>query len=283
MPEQANVLIAGCGDLGAAVATLFRDAGCAVTTIRRGGAAFPEGVRGLRLDLSDPACADSIPGGDLIVHCLSPAGGTEDAYRAAYVSGLENLLSRGRGMAAQAVILVSSTGVYHQDDGSWVDEGSPTAPAHFRGRILCEAEALLAANCSASSAIRFGGIYGPGRGSFLDRVRAGLEASVDHVQYTNRIHREDCIGALGFLGRKALGGTALKPVYVATDACPAPRHEVINWLRERLGMPPGQEPPAGAPQRGKRCSNAGLLASGYRFRYPDYRAGYAAMIDAQAG
>lgn len=283
MAETPGVVIAGCGDLGAALALAFRDAGLAVTAIRRSDAPFPDRVRGLRLDLAEPACVDSVPGGDLFVHCLSPVGGSEEAYRSAYVSGLENLLSRGRGAAAAGVILVSSTGVYPQDDGSVVDEDSATGSGHYRGRILREAEDLLAASAPASTAVRFGGIYGPGRGRFLERVRGGLEAPTDAIHYTNRIHREDCIGVLEFLGHRLLDGEAVAERYVATDACPAPRHEVINWLRGKLGMAPGPVPPPDAPARGKRCSNARLLETGYRFRFPDYRAGYGDMLGARAG
>ena len=106
------------------------------------------------------------------------------------------------------------------------------------------------------------------------------------------IHRDDCAGVL----RHLLGLEAPEPCYVAVDDEPAERREVLAWLARRLGVPapaPAAGPRAedsgaaeagrGGGGLGKRCRNARLVASGYRFRFPSFREGYAALLDAGGG
>ncbi len=125
--------------------------------------------------------------------------------------------------------------------------------------------------------LRLGGIYGPGRTSLLERARSGVPGG---PAFTNRIHRDDAAAALLHL---ALLPTA-EPCYVGVDCEPATEAEVLAWLARRLGVTPA-EAPGVAPSssrraRGsKRCRNARLLASGFRFRYPTWREGYEALLD----
>ena len=96
-------------------------------------------------------------------------------YRAAYVDGLHNLLAEleGRPTPPRRVFFTSSTGVYGQDDGSWVNEGSPTEPGRFSGRRMVEAEGVLAASSIPHTSVRLGGIYAEGvdyPGSMLSQV-----------------------------------------------------------------------------------------------------------------
>lgn len=280
MDSGARILIAGCGDLGSGVAKRMLQAGHQVSVIRRSSAGFPAGTKGFQLDLCEPVAPGAVPDADLILICLSASGAGEAAYRAAYVTAPANLLADGRGMHAIQVLFVSSTGVYHQDDGSAVDEATPVAPTHYRGTTLLEGESTVRELSSRSTVVRFSGIYGPGRGRFLRKVRDGFTPTIDERLYTNRIHRDDCIGVLEFLIRRSLAGDALSPTYVATDTRSAAQSEVVAWMREQMGMPalPGPAPSVPIRLRGKQCSSRLLQEQGYRFRYPEYRDGYADLI-----
>jgi nucleoside-diphosphate-sugar epimerase len=208
---------------------------------------------------------------------------SDAAYQRAYVTGVARLVERLARMPAppRRLLYVSSTSVYAQQDGEWVDETSPAEPAGFTGRRLLEGEACALAAPFPASVLRLGGIYGPGRSSLVERVRSGaLRLPRGAPRWTNRIHRDDAAGALAHLAE--LDDTA--PCHLGVDSEPAPEAEVLAWLAARLGVTlvTDEEPSAGeAPRRAagnKRCSNARLLATGFRFRYPTYREGYAALL-----
>jgi hypothetical protein len=114
----------------------------------------------------------------------------------------------------------------------------------------------------------------------VERVRTGRALyRTDAPHYTNRIHRDDCAGAL----RHLLGVAAPEPLYVAVDSEPAQDVEVMRWLAGTLGAPPPRPARAGelpAARSNKRCRNDRLLSSGYRLRYPTFREGYTALLAA---
>ena len=131
-----------------------------------------------------------------------------------------------------------------------------------------------------ATVIRFGGIYGPGRTRLIDSLREGIATCVEQPPvYTNRIHRDDGAAALQHL----MELYDPQPLYIGVDDHPAPHCEVLRWLAERLGVPgPTVVNAATAPdtllRANKRCRNARLRASGFRFRYPSYKEGYAALL-----
>lgn len=276
-----NVLIAGCGYVGSALAELLVRGGHRVWGLRRDPRELPDGVIPVAADLGSPASLDRAIGSaiDHLVYAASPGERTPAAYERAYVRGLENVLAvlERRGGLERAV-LTSSTAVYAQDDGGWIDEGSPTEPASFSGRTLLEAESLLRGRSFDGVALRLAGIYGPGRTWLVRRVDRG-EARVDPrvVRYGNRIHRDDCAGALAHL--LAIGEPA--PVYIGADDAPAPLAEVYAYVAELLGVAPPPEGPSDEGRGGnKRCKNARLRASGYALRVPSYREGYPPIVRA---
>jgi nucleoside-diphosphate-sugar epimerase len=279
----ADILIAGCGDVGGLLAQRLRDAGHRVAGLRRRAGLLPAGIEPLAADLGEPATLAALRERHFDIVVVTSAAGRfdEDHYRRVYVEGLANLLDALRG--TPHVLLASSTAVYHQCHGEWVDEDSPTEPHGFSGRILLQAEALLR-ECAAHRAtvLRFGGIYGPGRERLLREVAAGIGCAREPVRYTNRIHREDCAGILQFLVGRLLRGETLAPLYLGVDSEPAPMWEVRHWIAAELGV--ALDDAAGGAQGGrapgsKRCSNRRLLEAGYALRYPDFRAGYAPLIE----
>lgn len=275
--NQQRILIAGCGDVGSALGLELIAAGHDVRGLRRTINQLPAGIHGIAADLTDP---DSLHGRldacDILVYCAAASHHDESGYRAAYVEGLRNVLA-ALPAPPQRLLFTSSSGVYHQDDGGWVDEDSPTHPQRFSGRIMLEAEHLALGCGIPATVVRFSGIYGPGRNHLIEQVRAGLGAPAAPVHYSNRIHRDDCAGVLAHLIDRHLAGKFLAPVYLASDDAPAPLHEVTDWLAAELGVTLTERRPT---RRGgsKRCSNARLKATGYAFRYPDFRSGYRAIL-----
>lgn len=174
----------------------------------------------------------------------------------------------------QRLLFTSSTAVYGQQAGEWVDESSPTEPADFAGQRLLEGEALVRSAPFPGTVLRLGGIYGPGRSSLIERARGGVSSASG---YTNRIHRDDAAAALAHLAALP----QVEGTLIGVDSEPALACEVLSWLAQRLELPaprPGVVPSARAARGSKRCRNARLLATGFRFRYPTYREGYAALL-----
>ena len=272
-----RVLIAGCGDVGTAIGRRLAAAGVEVFGLRRHVDALPNGIVPVAADLTDPGSLRGLPDGlDAVVVAVAADERTEAGYRSTYVDGLSHLLGalagRGAGGGLPArLLLVSSTAVYGQSDGAWVDEDTPTAPTRFTGRVMLDAEALVAQAGTRGIVLRCAGIYGPGRTRLLRQVRDGEASCHEVTAYTNRIHRDDAAGAAAHL----LTLDDPEPVYLAADDDPAPRCEVLRWLADRLGAPdPPVEPGASSRGANKRCRNDRLRASGYTLAYPTFREGY---------
>lgn len=278
MPRQ-QVLIAGCGYVGTALAHRLAAEGTRVTVLRRSRADAAEGILALQADLVGGTGLGAIPDDiDTIFYTVGADGFSEAAYRNAYVVGLQNLL-HAVGGAPRRLIYTSSTGVYAQDAGEIVDESSETVPTKFSGRILLEGEAVALASHIPSVVVRFGGIYGPGRTRLLDSVRAGSAYALsDRVQYLNLIHRDDCAGVL----RHVMMLERPETIYNAVDDVPMERGALITALAGILGVsvpPPRLAGETADPQRGgnRRVSNARLRNSGYVFAFPGSVAGYTSL------
>lgn len=275
---MSKVLIAGCGDVGIALGLMLVKDGHEVYALRRNVEALPTSLVAIAADLTDPVTLGSLPEADYVVYAAAADGRDEAAYENAYVSGVRNVLQslKESNRCLRRFVFISSTGVYGQDAGEWVDESSPTAPARFTGRLLLEGERLCLQGIHPATAVRFGGIYGPGRDRLLRQVRGGATCVEQPPRYTNRIHRDDCAGVL----RHLLRLEEVAPIYIGVDCDPAAQCTVMDWLARRMSAPaPRREPARGATGQGKRCRNDLLLESGYRFAYPTFREGYAQMID----
>lgn len=288
LPRMAQVVIAGCGYVGNALATMLLSEGHEVFGIRRDVAGLAPGVKPIEGDVSDPASLGPAPTRvEYAVYAVGAKAGTERAYRKAYLDGLAGfqqwLLDEGQ--RPKRIVMTSSTSVYGQRRGELLDEESPTHPTQFRGETLLASERLLATSGIRSVIVRLGGIYGPGRTRLIERARAGELVLRGTEHYTNRIHRDDAAG----LVRHLLFHPDPAPLYLGVDEHPAEEGELYKWLAKEVGAEPPSLPEEGAerpdPRRSagsKRCSNARALASGYRFRYPTYREGYGELIRASA-
>lgn len=286
--SENSLLVIGCGDLGSGVAAHCVDRGWRVWGLRRQVQALPAGVAALAADVTAPASLAVLDGiaPSHVLLALSPSGFSDDHYRAVYVDGLRHCLARLDRSNLRRLLWVSSTGVYHQDHGALVDENSPAQPAGFSGRRLLEAENLLRAAALPHTSVRFGGIYGPGRGRLLRQLRDGYRTRATPVRYSNRIHRDDAVGILQFLlEQDVLAAHGARPplqdLYVGVDTEPAPIAAVEAWFAAYLGLDYAglREQDSDARGGDRRCSSARLQALGYRFLYPSYREGLPTLLD----
>ena len=282
MPK-ASVLIVGCGDVGSRLATQLLANDWQVYGLRRSIDRLPAGVIGVAGDLFNEACPTHWPTGpiDYLVYCTAATDHDEAGYQAAYVEGLKHTLSwlKQHGQQPKRLLFVSSSGVYVQQDGEWVDEASPAQAVRYSGRIMLEAEQVALRSGIPASVVRLTGIYGPGREWMLGQVRKGYRVAVDPPLYGNRIHADDAGGLLAFLLEADRHGKTLDDCYIGVDNDPAPLAEVVGWLRERLGVTEWDAEASVRRAGSKRCSNARAKALGWEPRYPSYREGYAAILE----
>ena len=263
-----RVLIAGCGYVGTATADLFRSNGWEV-----------EGWTRAKVDISNRAAVEEAAAAfDLVIHCASSGGGGPEAYRRVYLEGARNLLDKLR---PRKFIFTSSTSVYAQTNGEWVDEESAAEPAHETGRILREAEEFVRQN--GGTVARLAGIYGPGRSALLRKFLSG-EARIDGEgeRFLNQAHRDDIAAAILLLAR-----LPNESIVNVVDDEPLSQRAAYAWLAAKLGrpLPPSAETPA-ARKRGasnKRVRNAKLRALGWTPRFSTFASGMENSVLPAAG
>lgn len=283
-----RVLIVGCGYVGMPLGgELFRR-GHEVFGLRRNATdnLAKSGITPQQADITKPETLASLPHSfDWVVNCAASGGGTADDYRQLYLEGNRNLIAWLAPSPPKKFIYTSSTSVYAQNDSSIVTEQSPVQPESDTARILAQAEELLlsaARNGFPAVILRVAGIYGPGRGHAFKQFLSG-DARIDGAgsRHLNMIHRDDLIEIIISALERAKPGE----IYNAADNEPVTQLNFFEWFAAELRRP---LPPAVAAneeawrKRGvtnKRVSNAKLLRDlGYKFKYPDFRAGYAAEI-----
>jgi nucleoside-diphosphate-sugar epimerase len=279
----ARVLIAGYGYVGAALGRALVEESHGVWGLCRRHISLPEGILPIVADLGLPASLTDLPPDlDYVFYMASPGGSDEALYRAAYVQGLSNLLDAldRQGHRPGRIFFVSSTSVYAQRRGEWVDEASPAEPVHYSGRRPLEAEQILFEGPFAGTVVRFAGIYGPRRTRLIESVRTGRAVwRKSPPQWTNRIHRDDCAGVLKHLMQLERP----EKIYLGVDREPTEQGDVLRWLAGVLGAPlpravRARDRALPTTRSNKRCRNDRLLASGYTFLYPTYREGYGAVL-----
>lgn len=277
-----RILIAGCGQLGTAIGSALVSQGHQVAGLRRSSVPTDDsGICYLPADLTRPETLQNLPVDfDLVLIIVTPSERSEAGYHAIYLEGVGHLLTHFTAFnVTPPVIYVSSTRVYGQQHGEWVDENSVTEPADAYGRILLEAEQQVLAfgskNKTSNTIVRFSGIYDRDAQFMQKQAAQGKPVQYSPPSFTNRVHRDDCIGSLLFLAQKALTGECLASHYLVSDNDPAPKWNVIAWLAEQAGLAePAKDSGDTTVGQGKRCDNRRIREAGYVFKYPGYRDGY---------
>ncbi|MFB6205032.1 MAG: SDR family oxidoreductase [Haloglomus sp.] len=288
-----RVCILGCGYVGLELARQLQPAHDVVGVRRSAdGVAAVEatGATAVRADVTDADALATVPDADALVFAASSGGRGAEAARQVYVEGLQTAIEAfgARNDPPEQLVYTSSTGVYGDHDGDWVDETTPIEPTTEKTRVLAEAERVArevaAEHGMAGRVARLAGLYGPDR----YRLERYLEGPVT-AGYLNMVHRDDAAGAVRFL----LEETAERVLLVVDDE-PVDKHAFADWLADECGVerPSKQskaerldDPDLSRTARrriltSKRCSNDRLRDSGYEFRFPTYREGYRAAVEA---
>ena len=295
-PGRSRLFCFGLGYTALALADTLLDAGWRVAgTCRDAGAVAAAAARGIDAHILDRDCPLAAPGRALAetTHLLStvPPDESGDTVLDAHGADIAAL------MAAAPMLswcgYLSTTGVYGDRGGGWVDEESARTPSGPRGFRRVAAEdgwlALWREHGVPVHIFRLAGIYGPGRSAF-DALRAGTARRIDKPgQVFSRIHVDDIVRVLRASMVRPDAGTA----YNVCDDDPAPPPAVVAYAAALLGMaPPPLEPFAEADlspmarsfyEDNKRVRNTRIKeALGVRLAYPDYRAGLAAILAADS-
>ena len=200
------------------------------------------------------------------------------------------LLAARQAIAAMPVLrwigYLSTVGVYGDYGGAWVDETAACRPVSKRSVMRVDAEQAwleLGREIGKPVAIlRLSGIYGPGRNALVNLENGTARRLVKADQVFNRIHCDDIAGALWHL----IGGNT-SGIFNVTDDEPAPPQDVVTYAAGLMGIEPPPEIPFEAAQlspmarsfygENKRVANTAIKATGYRFRFADYRKAFDQM------
>ncbi len=271
---MANILIIGCGYVGQALAQDYVKNGHRVFAMQRQAVNLP-GVENILADVTQLQLK-VLPKIDIAFYLVAPSSHIEMAYHDVYVKGLQNILALlDRNTQC---IFVSSTAVYGQNQGEWVDEDSPTLPQTFAGKTLLLAEDQLKQSDISHKIVRFGGIYGPGRTHLINNILEQKAFKTPNPVYTNRIHLADCVGVLVHLATV----NSPETLYLGVDNTPVLYNEVQDWLALQLNKPMpqvAQTMPARLAKSNKRCQNQRLIRSGYQMQMKSYREGYLEILN----
>lgn len=279
---MARILVVGAGDVGGSLASALLNCGHDVWGLRRTEQNNNAGVTWLQADVMDTDSLHVLPPAlDVVVYSVASPVFSRDGYHDYYYRGLKHILKALKGNEPRRVIFTSSSSVYHQMAGEWVNELSETTPGSFAGQELLAAEQALIHHKIPGTVVRFTGIYGPGRNRMIEQARHGGHCDPEPPVWTNRIHRDDCVGVLALLVEKAAKGEPLDDIYLATDDLPATLFDVLEWMKDRIGdVDPDHDMPEVTRRANRRCSNERLKALGYEFRYATYQDGYDALLTA---
>ena len=283
-------LIIGCGYLGHRVANLWLRAGQEVRVITRsetkGAELTAAGLSPLVADISEPTSLQCLKKQGRLETVLYAVGWDRNAgqtIEGVYARGLANVLAALP--EVKKVVYISSTGVFGEVAGDWVDETSPAIPLREGGRACLAAENVLRGHPlgKRSVILRLAGIYGPHRIPRANELRAGLPIAAPSSGYLNLIHVDDAARIVLLAEAQA----TTPNLYLVSDGQPVLRSEYYAELARLLNAAPPRfiapDPNTPAAQRAssdKRICNRRLLAELQpQLLYPSYREGLAAMVE----
>lgn len=287
-PDSVDLLILGCGYLGERVARLAMKANFRVAAVTRSSAKADvwdsQGIIPCVGDVTIPESLAKLPTAKACLYAVGYDRKAAPSQREVYCQGLHNTWA-AIGRTCERFVYVSSTSVYGQSAGEWVDEASQTAPTTEGGQICLEAEQILRelskTNGVTGISLRMAGLYGP------NRVIAKAEALKTHSpisgrpdSWLNLIHIDDaarvCIASL-FTENP-------DPTYLVSDDQPVLRSEYYNLFARLVSAPEPVFDTSVPAKRGsgginKRCHNALAKALlGGDWLYPTIETGLPAAI-----
>jgi nucleoside-diphosphate-sugar epimerase len=269
-------LIIGQGDIGLPVTNKLAQNGLNVTGLARG--------ERHQYALSDKAAfmqadavtlkAEQLQDFTHIAIIVTPDEYSTSGYHNSYLAITQHVAkSADKLTQLERVIFISSTGVYGQNNGEWIDEyTAPMTPEREASKVILQAEQALQQGFSDKAiVIRPSGIYGPDRLMRLRKVKEPKKEPVAAAHWSNRIMDCDLVNII----TNVLTCDAPKPIYLATDYMPVTTFELTAWLSKQVGELPPKVDHKKTAVTGKRLHSNIPLAW---LDYPDWQVGYADIL-----
>ena len=282
-------LVIGCGYLGHRVARSWQDCGWDVAVLTRSVERAADLERsGLAVCVGDVTDLDSLaalPSADVVLFAVGrDRERTSQTVREVSLDGLQNVIDVLEDRVDRFVF-VSSTGVYGQADGQWVDEDSATEPSRENGRVLVESESVVRSRFGDRARVmRLAGLYGPGRLiSRRETLLAGAVLGGRPDAWLNLTHVDDAARAVVAASSADQEGT-----WLICDDNPVRRGEYFGRLAELFGAPPptfdAQRGGSRIDGLGKRCRNLKMKEQlGVSLRYPSFEDGLPSAVGEGSG
>ena len=208
---------------------------------------------------------------DYLIFTPVPGSRDVEGYQKGYAKAAENIAGAGLLSKARRAIFVSSTRVYAERSGGWIDEDSPLAVGDPFVDALLSGEACFRRHAN-TTVVRPSGLYDGANPIMLRPILEGLSSRIGSG-FTNRIHRDDAASVIAELIKRDLQGQRLPATLNLNDNAPVTTAELEAWCFQQLGREP-MEQRDNQPRANRRVSNAKLQALGFSLRYPSFREGY---------
>ncbi len=238
-----SIIIFGCGYIGGELATNFHNQGFKVTALTRNQetaeALSSQGIKNIiTCDLDSNEWHSAIPQEtSLAVNCVSSASRNLEGYKKSYIDGQSSIIEWAKSTPIKkSIVYTSSTSVYTQNNGEWVDESTSLCDLSPTAEILLEAENVLLKETETFArayVLRLAGIYGPKRHHLLNQLKKGdLEFSGTGEAFLNLIHKVDACQAIEQL--------LLNPPkkrfdrFNLSDGSPAAKKDVVEWIATQI-------------------------------------------------
>lgn len=284
-------LIVGYGYLGSRVGARWLGAGNTVFAVTRTKSRAAElqhqGLTPIVADVTIRESLHQLPSVDTVLYAVGYDRTSTQSIEEVYAGGLQNVLD-ALPSTANRVIYISSTGVYGDCAGQWINEDTPARPVRPGGRASLAAELVLHNHTLGSRGVilRLAGIYGPGRIPRAAMLLAGEAIPAPSEGYLNLIHIDDAVSVV--LAAEQL--EQLPRMYVVSDGNPVVRRDYYAELARLLAAPaptftsaPDDSPATQRAAADKRINPARMMAElRPQLSFPSFREGLAAIIRSHA-
>lgn len=274
-----NLLIIGQGDIGLPVTNKLAEDGLSVTGLARSKREHYDLDNNAKFMQADALTlsTEQLQEFTHIVIIITPDEYSTSGYHDSYLAINQHLAELADKLTDLVrVVFISSTGIYGQDSGEWIDENTaPITPEREASKVILQAEQALQQGFGHKAIIiRPSGIYGRERLMRLRKAREPQKEPVAAAHWSNRIMDRDLVNIIA----NVLITDAPKPLYIATDYAPVTTFELGVWLNEQIGETPPTIDNKKTTVTGKRLHSNIPLAW---LNYPDWQAGYRDILSHQ--
>ena len=278
--SMQNLLVIGQGDIGLPLTNKLASEGYDVTGLARSERHQYDLVNDANFLQADALTltAEQLQPFTHIAIIVTPDEYSATGYHDSYLAINQHLATLAPVLAnLERIIFISSTGVYGQDNGEWIDENTaPVTPARAASKVILQAEQALQQGFGKKAIIiRPSGIYGRERLMQLRKAREPQKEPVAASHWSNRIMDRDLVTII----TNVLTTKTPKPLYIATDYRPVTTLELGVWLSEQVGEVPPAIDDKKTSVTGKRLHSNIPLAW---LDYADWQTGYRDILDYQA-